>query len=236
MKKVSFNPKSRIEGEFQGIDANKDLKEFWDDVKLVLDRLRDRINSIGNSVDELRGRDTFLTDEQIEKLNNTLTSDDLTSELVANLILNYNNPTEIAEYFAEFISFETTLTKEQVRDLYESNDDVNRFTDRLKAKLERLRDLSPAEIKILYEINEDTNAFTDFYKNKLDNLESEKQAVFDFLTPLGMWQVDHNFGYRPAIQVFDENWEEIVAAVMHTSNNQALVYHNINQTGHVIAT
>lgn len=229
MKKQSFKPQRRIEGEF------KDLSDdAWKDVKLVLDRLRKKLSDVDSEVTGLNSRDTFLSALELEKLNGALQSDSLTSELVASLLLNYGDPSQIAEHFVQYILRDDSLSKERIRDLYESNEDVNRFNDELRAKLIRLSDLTPGEIKQLYESNENTNAFTDDYKLILDNLTEEKYLYQEFASPSGLWTIDHNFGFRPAVDVFDVDGREMEALVEHPTVNRTTVRHDINTAGSVV--
>lgn len=60
-----------------------------------------------------------------------------------------------------------SVTAVQVRDLYESNEDRNPFTDAEKLKLAGISGMSAGQIKTSYESNANTNAFTDSEKTKL---------------------------------------------------------------------
>lgn len=47
------------------------------------------------------------------------------------------------------------------------------------------------------------------------------------------WVVNHNLGYRPDTEVFSVGGEKILAEVLHTSLNQALVYWSVPKLGSV---
>lgn len=40
---------------------------------------------------------------------------------------------------------------------------------------------------------------------------------------LSQWIVNHNLGYRPAVEVYNIGWQEIDADVVHLTNNQFVV-------------
>lgn len=61
----------------------------------------------------------------------------------------------------------SSLTAAQIRDLYESNDDRNAYTDADKTKVANFTPLTASQIKISYESNSNTNAYTDAEKGKL---------------------------------------------------------------------
>ncbi len=46
---------------------------------------------------------------------------------------------------------------------------------------------------------------------------------FYFNTPLLVWTINHNLGFRPAVEVFSVGGAEIDAAVLHTSVNQTVI-------------
>lgn len=49
------------------------------------------------------------------------------------------------------------------------------------------------------------------------------------------WIVNHNFGYKPVIDILDAADREIEADVIHISDNQTRVYFNQPKMGKVIA-
>ena len=82
------------------------------------------------------------------------------------------------------------ISPEAIKELYESNDDTNAFTNAEKNKLADIEndataDMSAAEIKETYESNLNTNAFTDAEKAKLNGLSSSRfLGVYPTLTGL----------------------------------------------------
>lgn len=82
------------------------------------------------------------------------------------------------------------ISPEAIKELYESNDDTNAFTNAEKNKLADIEndataDMSAAEIKAAYESNLNTNAFTDAEKAKLNGLSSSRfLGVYPTLTGL----------------------------------------------------
>lgn len=82
------------------------------------------------------------------------------------------------------------ISPEAIKELYESNDDTNAFTNAEKNKLADIEndataDMSAAEIKAAYESNLNTNAFTDAEKAKLNGLSSSRfLGVYPTLTSL----------------------------------------------------
>lgn len=43
-------------------------------------------------------------------------------------------------------------------------------------------------------------------------------------SPLAMWTVNHNLGVRPTVTVLSPGGVEVLAHVVHASDNQALIY------------
>ena len=55
-----------------------------------------------------------------------------------------------------------------------------------------------------------------------------------FSNPSANWQVFHNLGYKPAVQVFDAFGALVIAEIDHTSINEFYVRFGSPQTGSVI--
>jgi len=55
--------------------------------------------------------------------------------------------------------------------------------------------------------------------------------VYTQTTPSGQWTVNHNFGYRPTVQVFDSGSQKIDAEVSHPSVNTTILTLNPPTTG-----
>lgn len=55
--------------------------------------------------------------------------------------------------------------------------------------------------------------------------------VFTQATPAATWTINHNLGYRPAVELFDQGGNEFDADIVHVSNNQVVVYLNIAAAG-----
>lgn len=43
-------------------------------------------------------------------------------------------------------------------------------------------------------------------------------------SPSDIWTINHNLGFRPAVELYDVGGREFDAEVLHTSANQVLVY------------
>lgn len=54
-------------------------------------------------------------------------------------------------------------------------------------------------------------------------------------SPSSVWTVNHNMGFRPSVELFTTGWYEMVADVVHVSENQFLVYCNAPTTGYARA-
>lgn len=50
--------------------------------------------------------------------------------------------------------------------------------------------------------------------------------VFSQPTPATEWVINHNLGFRPAVEIIDAGGNEVDAEVLHISVNQARVYFN----------
>lgn len=55
-------------------------------------------------------------------------------------------------------------------------------------------------------------------------------------TPADLWTVNHNFGQRPVVGVFDTGGREVWAEVIHFSDNQVLIYFDGPLAGYAICT
>ena len=55
-------------------------------------------------------------------------------------------------------------------------------------------------------------------------------------TPSDLWTVNHNFGKRPVVGVFDTGGREVWAEVIHVSDNQVLIYFDGPLAGYAICT
>lgn len=55
-------------------------------------------------------------------------------------------------------------------------------------------------------------------------------------TPSGLWTVNHNFGKRPLVGVFDTGGREVWAEVLHASDNQVRIYFDGPLAGYAICT
>lgn len=53
----------------------------------------------------------------------------------------------------------------------------------------------------------------------------------NFPSPLDEWLINHNFGYKPIVELFTTGGMEMQAAVIHTSFNQVLVQFNSPTAG-----
>lgn len=58
----------------------------------------------------------------------------------------------------------------------------------------------------------------------------------DQVTPADLWTVNHNFGQRPVVGVFDTGGREVWAEVIHFSDNQVLIYFDGPLAGYAICT
>jgi hypothetical protein len=52
-------------------------------------------------------------------------------------------------------------------------------------------------------------------------------------TPSNEWVVNHNLGVKPVAAVLDSGGNEVVAQILHMSDNQLRVYFATNQVGQV---
>lgn len=50
-------------------------------------------------------------------------------------------------------------------------------------------------------------------------------------SPLALWVINHNLGFRPAIELFEVGGLRFEAEVIHASANQAVVYLNVPTAG-----
>lgn len=55
-------------------------------------------------------------------------------------------------------------------------------------------------------------------------------------TPSDLWTVNHNFGKRPIVGVFDTGGREVWAEVIHVSDSQVLIYFDSPLAGYAICT
>lgn len=65
----------------------------------------------------------------------------------------------------------------------------------------------------------------------IDATAANAAFVFTQATPATVWTINHNLGYRPAVELFDQGGNEFDADIVHVSDNQAVVYLNIAAAG-----
>jgi hypothetical protein len=58
-----------------------------------------------------------------------------------------------------------------------------------------------------------------------------KSFNFEQVTPSATWTINHNLGYKPAIDLFSVGSQEIDGSVVHTSSNQVVVTFNVPTAG-----
>ena len=68
------------------------------------------------------------------------------------------------------------------------------------------------------------------------DLKGEPGAIggtFEFMqsTAAALWTINHNLGFRPAVKALSVGGVEMLAEVIHTSTNQALVYFDAPTAG-----
>lgn len=240
MKRVTPKLENRTIGEIQipSLPGKFDEK-WWNDVREFIERLRKQIedlklqvstNTIG--IKSIVG----LSDADRARIDAILASNLITQDEANELLQFKTELTQITNSLEQKISVIQSLTPSEIKSLYESNEDTNAFTDQLRWKLIRLEELTAARIKELYESNTNTNAFTDILKEKLENLQSDKFLQHHQTTPAGTWEVPHTFGRRAVVNVFDDNFYEIRAAVEQTTTDMVVVRHSVNRTGYVLLT
>lgn len=59
-----------------------------------------------------------------------------------------------------------------------------------------------------------------------------KSVQFDQLDPRSNWTITHNLGYYPAVELFNDSWNEIDGYVVHVSKNSLRVEFTLPITGH----
>ena len=61
--------------------------------------------------------------------------------------------------------------------------------------------------------------------------ESHGGFVFTQSTPASTWTINHNLGFKPAVEVFNTGSQEIEAAVTNTTINQTVISLNVAVAG-----
>lgn len=56
-------------------------------------------------------------------------------------------------------------------------------------------------------------------------------ATFEQSSPALQWTINHNLGRKPVVGVFSVGSRELEADVLHTSNNQTVVYFSVPTAG-----
>ena len=51
-----------------------------------------------------------------------------------------------------------------------------------------------------------------------------------------VWVINHNLGVYPAVTLLSDDYEEVVASVVHATKNTSLIYFNFDTTGKAILT
>lgn len=61
--------------------------------------------------------------------------------------------------------------------------------------------------------------------------ESAATYIHTQSTPSSIWTINHNLGFKPSVELLDSGGNEFDADVLHTSNNQVIVYLNTEIAG-----
>lgn len=236
MNKVTPQPQNRIAGEVQSPKGGQFNESWWRDVTEFLERLRKQISQIDQTVNghtaSLKSIAPFSASDQ-QTLASLKEQSLLTADEIDELRAGQRSVTQLTDALREKVNTLSTLSPSDVLSLLNRNDNTHVLSNELYNKLKRIEELTAARIKELYESNENTEVFTTEEKNKLAILESEKYLEVAFSTPLGTWTINHDFGFKPVVQVFGADGCLMFARVEHPSVNQTLVKHSSNQTGFV---
>lgn len=240
MKEIKPKVQNRVIGEPQVLPKEGEFNEkWWMDVREFLERLRKQLNQAEKRVasNESSLKNIYPFSQSDKKILDDLQSFQLvTGEEIRELQAAQSSLSSVTNAITEKIQYIETFTPEQMLELLNRNANTNVLTDALYWKLRRIEELTKERIKELYESNPDTNAFTDALKDKLENLKGETYLYVEFPTPIGTWVIQHDFGYRPAIDVFDSAGNWMIARIQHTDVNTSLVIHSSNTSGAAILT
>jgi hypothetical protein len=113
MKRHTAKPSSRIEGEFKAPPV-AELKDFWKDVTLVLNRMRDKINDVESDLGEHTSKESYLTPAEAKAINDSISLGDITPKIVGDLLVQYSKPEDVAAIVAPFLEENTGITEEKV--------------------------------------------------------------------------------------------------------------------------
>jgi len=103
------------------------------------------------------------------------------------------------------------------------------------------QNLTAPEIKSLYESNDNTNVFTNAEKTNLESLVSESKVteaperfLFTATTNQPQWEIHHQLGFYPNVQVYNSDLEEIFADIQHSSTELTLINFTGTTTGYAV--
>lgn len=190
----------RVEGDLPPIPdtVGKDLKAWWSEATAVLDRVRDKIDDIESSTQTSTTTVTATTGASTSYGTTFSNSDKSKLDGIE-------------------IGATGDLSAEEIKDLYESNNDTNAFTDAHLSDLQSLLSSSPDR-----QISPAAPAST------------SDRYLFTASTNQAQWIIDHQLGFLPNVQVYDADLDEIEADIKHTNQYQTIINFTGTTTGYAV--
>jgi hypothetical protein len=129
------------------------------------------------------------------------------------------------------------LTAAEVKALYETSSDTNAFTDEEKLKLSQLTiSAAPSAAVIIDTGTTNTDNRPIAKASSDDGSSGATRFVFTTATNQSQWEINHDLGFYPNVQVYGPDYEEIYADVQHTNQFQTLVNFIGTTTGYAVLT
>jgi len=127
------------------------------------------------------------------------------------------------------------LTTAEIKSLYEASSDTNAFTDEEKLKLSKLTITAVPTAAVIIDTgttNTDNRPIAKTGGN--DGSSGATRFVFNIATNQSQWEINHDLGFYPNVQVYGSDYEEIFADVQHTNQFQTLVNFTGTTTGYAV--
>lgn len=215
---MAFTQKSssviqRVEGDLPPIPdtVGKDLKAWWSEATAVLDRVRDKIDDIESSTQTSTTTVTATTGASTSYGTTFSNSDKSKLDGIE-------------------IGATGDLSAEEIKALYESNDDTNAFTDAHLSDLQSLLNTDSSESSS----SSNTTSNSNRQIARAASPSTSDRYLFTASTNQAQWIIDHQLGFLPNVQVYDSDLDEIEADIKHTDQYQTIINFTGTTTGYAV--
>jgi len=126
------------------------------------------------------------------------------------------------------------LTPAEVKSLYEASLNTNVFTDEEKQKLSDLTVATEPSASVIIDTGTTNTDNRPIAKTSNDGSSGATRFVFSIATNQSQWEISHDLGFYPNVQVYGPDYEEIYADIQHPNQFKTLINFTGTTTGYAV--